>query len=186
MSEATADSALVVLRAALKSQYHAALAMLRETIERCPNDLWAGGAFINPTWHVAYHVLFYTHFYLQPRAEDFTPWKHHRENTNYFFDELPPGADSGELHTPYTKAQVMEYWRFCDDLIDAAVESLDLLSGESGFDWYPIPKLDHQIVNIRHIQHHAAQIGQRIRHASAGGICIDWVGAAKRQSEQPS
>ena len=28
------------LRGALKSQYHAALAMLRESIERCPAEVW--------------------------------------------------------------------------------------------------------------------------------------------------
>jgi len=31
------------LGSALKSQYHAALAMLRLAIERCPDDLWSGG-----------------------------------------------------------------------------------------------------------------------------------------------
>ncbi len=38
------------LRAALKSQYHAALAMLKMAIERCPDDLWTGGDYVNPTW----------------------------------------------------------------------------------------------------------------------------------------
>lgn len=32
------------LRAILKSQYHATLAMLRETIERCPDEVWFGAS----------------------------------------------------------------------------------------------------------------------------------------------
>ena len=31
----------VAFRSVLKSQYHAALAMLREAVERCPTDEWS-------------------------------------------------------------------------------------------------------------------------------------------------
>ncbi len=34
----------------------------------------------------------------------------------------------------------------------------------------------HQIVNIRHIQHHAAALSSRLRRSA--GIAIDWVGMA--------
>jgi hypothetical protein len=55
------------LRSALKSQYHATLAMLRAAIRRCPDDLWTGsGGHANPFWRIAYHTLFYAHLYLQP------------------------------------------------------------------------------------------------------------------------
>ena len=51
-----------LLRSALKSQYHAALAMLREPIERCPDDLWFSRSHPNPFWWGAYHALYYAHF----------------------------------------------------------------------------------------------------------------------------
>jgi len=35
-------------------------------------------------------------------------------------------------------------------------------------------KLEHQFVNIRHIQHHGAQLADRLR--SAANIGIRWVG----------
>jgi hypothetical protein len=44
------------LRAILKSQYRAALAMLGQALERCPDDLWAHDSHPNPFWHVAYHA----------------------------------------------------------------------------------------------------------------------------------
>src|SRR5437016_11355850 len=54
-----------MMRPVLKSQYHASLAMLRDTIERCPDALWTSGDYLNPFWRIAYHALYYTHFYLQ-------------------------------------------------------------------------------------------------------------------------
>jgi lambda repressor-like predicted transcriptional regulator len=54
------------LRAILKSQYHAALAMLKEALERCPEEVWFSQAHVNRFWQIAYHTLYFTHLYLQP------------------------------------------------------------------------------------------------------------------------
>jgi hypothetical protein len=35
------------LKSVLKSQYHAALALLRETLERCPDDVWSSAEHLN-------------------------------------------------------------------------------------------------------------------------------------------
>lgn len=77
---------------------------------------------------------------------------------------------------PYRKAQTLAYWAICDRAVDAAVDGLDLLSPQSGFPWYRISKLEHQLVNLRHLQHHAAQLADRLR--AAREIGIRWVGAA--------
>ncbi|MEX2582950.1 MAG: hypothetical protein WD766_06740, partial [Gemmatimonadota bacterium] len=66
------------LRGILKSQYHATLAMLRETIERCPDELWYGDDHPNACWQIAYHALYFTHLYLQPNEAAFRPWEHHQ------------------------------------------------------------------------------------------------------------
>jgi len=166
------------LRSALKSQYHAGLAMLRDAIERCPESLWSGSGHKNECWQIAYHALFYAHFYSQRDEASFRPWKHHRADVNFFEGSPHPSrsARPGTLE-PYTKAQVLEYWELCDGQIDAAVDALDLDSRTSGFDWYPIPKIEHQIVNIRHIQHHVGQLADRVRTAVDEGV--DWVGARR-------
>jgi hypothetical protein len=54
-----------MFRSVLKSQYHAALAMVREAVERCPADEWSNADHKNAFWQVAYHTLFFTHLYLQ-------------------------------------------------------------------------------------------------------------------------
>lgn len=149
------------LKTVLKSQYHAGLAMLRETIDRCPDDEWLSRDHRNAFWQVAYHVLYFTHLYLQPNEAAFRPWIQHQ------------GDDDGTSGDLYTKAQVLEYWHFVDQMVDSAVDALDLENPESGFWWYKMSKLEHQLVNLRHVQHHAAQLADRLR--SAADIGIKWV-----------
>jgi len=160
--------------AALKSQYHAALAALKQAIDRCPDDLWTATGHASQFWQVAYHAIFYTHLYLQTDERSFKPQKSHRREYQ-FLENVPwPPHRPPELGEPYGKKQVLEYWHLCDRMIDAGVDKLDLDRGDCGFRWYKMPKLDHQIMNIRHIQAHAAQLEERVR--SATGIGPEWVG----------
>jgi hypothetical protein len=77
---------------------------------------------------------------------------------------------------------VLEYWEFCDGMVDDAVDALDLDRAECGFSWYRMSKLEHQFVNIRHIQHHGGQLIDRVRSARHiqhhGGQLIDRVRSA--------
>jgi hypothetical protein len=160
------------LRSALKSQYRAALAMLRAAIQGCPDDLWTGsGGHANPFWLVAYHTLYYTHLYLQPNSRVFRPWEHHRKGIQRM--------DNMRLKTgrPYTKAEVVAYWAICESMLDEAVDAFDLTSPHSGFSWYRVPKLEHQIINIRHIQYHQGQLADRLRAATGAGV--DWASARR-------
>jgi hypothetical protein len=164
----------VNVHAALKGQYHASLDMLKQVIEKCPDDLWEGGGYPIAFWQVAYHALFYTHLYLQPDMEAFCPWEHHREEYQ-FLGAIPfPPHRPPKIGVPYSKAEILDYWRTCDQMVDAAVDRMDLDAQECGFPWYQLPKLDHQINNIRHIQHHAALLAGRLRFAA--GTEIEWVG----------
>jgi hypothetical protein len=166
------------LRSVLKSQYHAALAMLLETIERCPDDVWSSTEHLNSFWQVAYHTLFFTHLYLQPNERAFRPWEHHQAEVQHE-DGLagPPDPYSTLplIPEPYTRAEVLTYWKFCDELVDGAVDALNLCDPLSGFSWYKVSKFEHQIINIRHIQHHTAQLADRLR--SAADLGIKWVGS---------
>jgi hypothetical protein len=158
-----ADSAM---RSVLKSQYHAALAMLRDTIERCPAALWSSTEPRNAFWQIAYHTLFFTHLYLQRDEAEFRRWPHQH------------GGDDGTKGERYTQAQVLEYWTFCDAMTDRAIDALDLSSAESGFSWYKVGKLEHQLISIRHVQHHTAQLADRLRAATDVGT--KWVSAGSR------
>lgn len=158
------------LRDALKSQYHASLAMLRQTIEECPDHLWNSGNPPRQFWRLIYHTLFFTHLYLECSDKDFRQWEKHR-------DEVESDAEGEKLDaTPYSKAELLEYWELVDRRVNTQVDKIDLTSPESGIPWYKMPKLDHQIVNIRHIQEHAGQLRDRLLEA---GIDQKWVGQVK-------
>ncbi len=170
----SADSTITVeaLRSALRSQYRATLAMLRAAIRRCPDDLWAArDGHTNPFWRIAYHTLFYTDLYLQPNNRVFRPWEHHQRGIQHMNKLL-------KTRRLYTKAEVLAYWTICDSMVDDAVDALDLNAPQSGFSWYKIPKMEHQIVNIRHIQYHQAQLADRLRVATGAGV--GWADARRR------
>ena len=172
----TPTDAVAALRAGLKSQYHATLAMLRQTVEDFPEDAWTSEEHVNAPWQLAYHVLYFTHLYLQPALADFRPWAGHRAGAQHedgIGGEADPASDLPLIPEPYTKDEVLAYLRYCDEMVDGAVDALDLLSSESGFYWYPIPKLEHQLVNLRHLAHHAAQLADRLR--SVAGHGTTWV-----------
>lgn len=167
---------LTTLRPVLKSQYHAALAMLGEAIQRCPGNVWSSSDHMNAFWQIAYHTLFFTHMYLQQDEGAFRPWEHHQKAVQHP-DGIPgppdPNSSLPLIPKPYTKAQVLEYWIFCDQMVDGALDQLDLENPRCGFPWYQMSKLEHQLVSLRHIQHHAAQLADRLR--SAANVGIKWV-----------
>jgi len=174
------------LRSVLKSQYHAALAMLEEAVRRCPDDLWLDSTHRNACWQIAYHALFFTHLYLQRDEAHVHPWQGQQGHVQYPDGIAGPADPASALPlvaSPYTRAQVLEYWSFCDRIVDDAVDAIDPASPESGFHWYRMSKLEHQLVNIRHIQHHAAQLADRLR--AAADVGVQWVGGGRQRRKDP-
>jgi len=169
------------VREALKGQYHAALAMLREAIQLCPDELWMDETPRNPFWRVAYHALFFVHLYLMDAPEDFVGWEGHQGDVQHPDGIAGPADPESTLPLtpePYLKPQVLAYWELCDAMVDERLDEMDLGSPTSGFYWYPISKLEHQIVSIRHTGHHAAQLADRVRAALDVGV--PWVASGRR------
>jgi hypothetical protein len=157
----------------IKSQYLACLEMLKEAITRCPGALWDDQEHANRFWHVCYHVLFYTHLYLQDREEEFVPWTKHR-NEYPFLGSLPwPPHREPDIGEPYSKEDILEYLEVCRNEVEQRVDRMDP-DAESGFGWLPFNNLELQFYNIRHIQHHTGQLIDRLR--TKADIGIDWVG----------
>jgi hypothetical protein len=160
------------IRKALTSQYLAALAMLEETIQCCPTDLWVDPQAKDQFWQVAYHALFYTHLYVQESGATFTAWPKHRKEYHYLG---PIGWDNNrlpEIGEPYTQAEVLEYLAFCRDEVETRLSQTDF-AGPSGFEWLPFDKLELQVYVIRHLQMHIGELAARL---SGRGIEIGWIG----------
>ena len=154
---------------AMQSQYLAALAMLREMVERCPPALWLDAQFKNQTWQVAYHALFFTHLYLHPKIAEFKAWERHRTD----YENLGPHR-MPNIGEPYSQADVLEYLILCEEQVRTWIPQLDL-EGPSGFDWLPFNKLEHLLYNLRHLQQHTGELSERL--GTNAGLELGWVGS---------
>lgn len=152
------------VRAVIRSQYLSALAMLGQTIERCPVELWTAGRA--PFWQVAFHALSYADLYLQPTEADHVPRASHRWDTAMFRGD--PGA-------PYSQADLLAYLEHCRAEVARLVPMLDPNEADPGFYWLRdrgIGKLELQFYGIRHIQQHCGELADRLGQV---GIEIEWV-----------
>lgn len=154
-------------KAIIQSQFLAALEMLKNAIEQCPEGIWADPEPQNKFWHTAYHSLFYAHFYLHPSESDFIPWEKHRTEVT----SLKPSDDFNAVK-PYTKIEVLEYLDFCREQVKEKIAACDL-EAESGFPWLPFSTLEKHIYNLRHVQQHTGELFERLGQA---GIEVHWVG----------
>jgi hypothetical protein len=151
------------IRAALKSQYRAAFETVHDAIQRCPEQLWEEPGAMPQFWQIVYHTVFFGHFYMLQKEQDLHPWRKHRRSA----PSLEPDGQPA-----YTKAELLEYLGEVLASIDSTIDSLDLATPDSGFHWYKIPKLDHEILSIRHIMEHAGQLDAILRTHNLDGV--DW------------
>ncbi|UTA66392.1 DinB family protein [Emticicia sp. 21SJ11W-3] len=157
-----ADNDLII--AVLESQYRAAFAMLSAAIVKVPTNLWHTHTSQHPVWQLTFHTLWAAKMYLSANPWSFTPWQNaHRGAENL------SNKPTTTAHTP------SEILSFIDDIQASLAHDLSQLPlhAPSGFEWYPVSRLELHLVNIRHIQHHTAQIIERLKSAGISGF--DWV-----------
>src|SRR5579859_5391607 len=86
----------IILRQALKEQYHAGLAMLAECVEKCPDDLWTSGTHPRTFWRIAFHAAYFTHLYLGQTLDAYQPWPN-RPVGYLALGQLPLGVEPYDL-----------------------------------------------------------------------------------------
>ncbi|MFN7172609.1 MAG: hypothetical protein ACK4P3_07490 [Fimbriimonadaceae bacterium] len=163
------------LRPALCQQYHAALYMLRDCVQQCSDRLWTEGEYPDQFWRSAFHVTFFTQYYLSQTQQEYTPWPGRPAG---FLEGMWAATDfenRGELpkDQPYlSKQQMIDFIDFVDSIVDSTIERMDLDAPDSGFDWYPeFPKLPHVLMNLGHVYYH---VGQLVQLLLEEGIDVDW------------
>jgi hypothetical protein len=160
----------------IKSQYYAALTMLEDAIRQCKDELWLSDACQHEFWWVAYHTLFFADCYLSPSQEAFVPWEKHV----VAFEGLVASTGTRSVRaatlpsgqSPYTQTELLDYTKLIFARMSIAMEKAEL-DAPSGFFWLPFNKLEVQLYNIRHIQHHTGQLIERIRQNQDEGVA--WV-----------
>jgi hypothetical protein len=155
----------------LVSQYKASLAMLRNAVEKTPQEHWNTQEYNNPNWQIAYHVLWGANFYLGANAESYVAFENAIEGAESLggsqeWENPEEGVVVAGFHT---KDEVLS---FIDEVARNLQQRIEALSLEenSGFEWYPYSRLELHINGIRHIQHHTAQIIERLKAKGVTGF----------------
>lgn len=159
-------------RAALWQQFGAAIDMLENAIVACPDELWADRTHRPEFWYVAYHTLFFLDLYLSGSLDGFAP------PPPFTLDELD---DRGILpERPYRKDELLPYLEHGREKCRAVIAALTDEAMHAVQRWWTREHtgLDILMYNMRHVQHHAAQLNLILRQQtdSAPG----WVGRTGR------
>ncbi|HLO99075.1 MAG TPA: hypothetical protein VK171_10815 [Fimbriimonas sp.] len=155
------------LKLALANQYIAGLKMLRQCIELCPPDLYEEGVHPRTFVRIAYHGAFYTRWYLT-LGEDVDV---HIAGAHPKLAWL--WGKPAKAPTP-TQSDLIAYIDKIISEVRPNLEVMDLDASYCGFSWYKsTSKLEHQFVNLRHLEGHVGQLSELLM---ARGIYIDWIG----------
>lgn len=171
-------SMIEMLKQLLTSQYEASLCTLGHCIARCPDGLLNARVARYPFSQVVFHTLFYADHYLGADAESFRQQAFHVSNVDFFGDYEQ--LEDREPVCVYERPQIKAYLDFCRDkaVTTIARETADDLSAPARFPPKKFSRAELHVYNIRHIQHHAAQLILRLRLDT--DINIPWIGAGWR------
>lgn len=138
-------------------QFGAAIDMLENAILACPDKLWNDRSQQPEFWYLVFHTLFFLDFYLSDSEAGFAP------HAPFTLDELDPAGILPER--PYSKEELQVYLEHgrqkCRITIKALTE--EKASQRCRFDKPEVSVLELHLYNMRHVQHHAAQLNLILR-----------------------
>jgi len=147
------------MKTILTAQFEAALCMLNDCIEKCPEEHWDGLIAKYPFWQVAYHTLCFVDCYLTPGGN--AAFKPRAEFH-------PKGMEEYDAEYPsrrFSQAELKAYMAVCREKLGSVMqaETRETLEGPSEFPWLPMTRAELHLYNIRHVQHHTGQLGAFLR-----------------------
>ena len=144
-------------RTIIWQQFGAAIDMLENAVLSCPDDLWNDRSQRPEFWYVVFHTLFFLDLYLSDSDVGFAP------PAPFTLDELDPAGLLPER--VYTKQELCAYLDHGRQKCRATIEALtdEKLHRRCGFDWLDISVAEMLLYNMRHVQHHAAQLNLILR-----------------------
>jgi len=147
-------------KAILWQQFGAAIDMLENALLACPEELWSDRSRRPEFWYVVFHTLFFLDLYLSDSVEGFAP------PPPFTLDELDPAGVLPER--PYTKDELRAYLEHGRAKCRATIEALtdEKAHRRCGFEWVDVSEAELLLYNMRHVQHHAAQLNLILRQTT--------------------
>ena len=139
------------------SQFGAAMDMLGNALEACPDELWGDGTRQPEFWYVAFHTLFFLDLYSYGSVDGFAP------PPPFSLSEMDPAGAFPER--VYTKDELRAYLERCRWRVRSAIAALteENARERAVFDWLEIGVGELLLYNMRHVQHHTAQLNLLLR-----------------------
>lgn len=171
------------LKQILTAQFEAALSMLKDCVETCPQDHWEGIIGKYPFWHVAYHALCYLDLYLSPDETGFHPHAMHPQGWAEYEAEYPSRM--------FKKKEILSYIDLCRTKVidNVAAETAESLQGGSGHKRRKFSRTEMHLYNLRHLQHHVGQLSAHIRRIAPQLQELNvmpWAGSGWREASEAS
>lgn len=144
-------------RSAIWQQFHAAMDMLANAIEACPDRVWFDPGR-NAFWYLAFHTLFFVDLYLS------------EEDESQFHPPPPFGLteldEKGILpERVYAKDELLAYLGHCREKLNAVMAQMTetWVANPCPFPYREMSNGELLLYNMRHVQHHAAQLNLLLR-----------------------
>lgn len=141
-----------LIRHTLWSQFGAAIDMLGNAIKTCPETHWNKTEF----WYSSYHCIFYLDYYLSDPKE-FSPPQH------IGLTEFDPNGALPDRS--YSKTELLDYLDLCRKKCFDIIMNLSETSAQKHWtnEYRSYPMIEMLMYNMRHVQHHAAQMNLLLR-----------------------
>lgn len=163
-------------------QFGASIDMLENAIALWPESLWSTD---KKFFYMAYHTLFFLDYYLTFPPKDFSP---KLPCTVTEAKDAPPEAlDDLIPNTIYTKAELLDYLQICRDRCHKLITLLTeerlnerWIEEPDNPDTRSFSTFELLLYNMRHVQHHAAQLNMLLRERTHHAP--NWVSRAKKDA----
>ena len=147
-------------KAIIWQQFGAAIDMLENALLACPDELWSDRSRRPEFWYLVYHTLFWLELYSYGSVEGFAP------AAPFTLEELDPaGLLPGRV---YTKDELRAYLEHGRNRCRATIEDLtdQMARQRCVFGWGEVTFSELLLYNMRHVQHHAAQLNLILRQTT--------------------
>ena len=153
-------------------QFGASIDMLENAINFCPVEFWDTE---RKFWYIAYHCLFWLDYYLTLDPIKFEP------PSPFTLSEFDPNGAMPDR--TYSKEELISYLRHsrtnCHELVSRMTSEIANSRWKNDYKDYSV--LEILLYNMRHVQHHTAQLNLLLRQEI--NDAPKWVSVAQLEFE---
>jgi hypothetical protein len=138
----------------LWNQFGASMEMLQNVIKTCPKSVWLGTSNYA---YLAFHTVFWTDFYLSVNPDFFEPL------SPFTLSEFD--THSNNKKELYSQKQILDYLVYCRKKAESFIGALnpETINLRWKNDYKDYSYLEIVLYNLRHLQHHTAQLNLLLR-----------------------